>query len=82
MSSKDDFLLSVEDLRVYFHSDGTVSRAVDGVSYEVRQGETTCLVGESGCGKTVSVLAILGLVPQPPGEIPEGEILFKGRNLL
>jgi oligopeptide/dipeptide ABC transporter ATP-binding protein len=82
MSSKDDFLLSVEDLRVYFHSDGTVSRAVDGISYEVKEGETVCLVGESGCGKTVSVLAILGLVPQPPGEIPEGEILFKGRNLL
>ena len=75
-------LLSVQDLKVFFHSDGNISRAVDGVSYEVREGETVCLVGESGCGKTVSVLAILGLVPQPPGEIHGGEILFKGKNLL
>ena len=75
-------LLSVEDLKVFFHSDGVVSRAVDGVSYEIREGETVCLVGESGCGKTVSALAILGLVPQPPGEIPGGKILFKGKNLL
>ncbi|MFB0506145.1 MAG: ABC transporter ATP-binding protein [Thermodesulfobacteriota bacterium] len=82
MSCGNEPLLSVENLKVFFHSDGTVSRAVDGVSYEVKEGETVCLVGESGCGKTVSVLAILGLVPQPPGEIPGGEILFKGRSLL
>jgi len=77
-----DPLLSVHDLKVFFHTDNVVSRAVDGVSYEVREGETVCLVGESGCGKTVSALAILGLVPQPPGEIRGGEILFKGKNLL
>ncbi len=82
MSIGNDLLLSVEDLKVFFHSDGVVSRAVDGVSYEVKEGETVCLVGESGCGKTVSALAILGLVPQPPGEIPGGKILFKGKNLL
>jgi oligopeptide/dipeptide ABC transporter ATP-binding protein len=82
MSPKDNLLLSVEDLKVFFHSDGKVARAVDGVSYEVREGETVCLVGESGCGKTVSVLAILGLIPRPPGEINEGKIFFKGRNLL
>lgn len=75
-------LLSVHDLKVFFQTDNVVSRAVDGVSYEVREGETVCLVGESGCGKTVSALAILGLVPQPPGEIRGGEILFKGKNLL
>ena len=75
-------MLSVHDLKVFFHSDNIVSRAVDGVSYEIRKGKTVCLVGESGCGKTVSVLAILGLVPQPPGEIPGGKILFKGKNLL
>ncbi len=75
-------LLSVENLKVFFHSDGAVSRAVDGVSYEIRKGETVCLVGESGCGKTVSVLAILGLIPQPPGEISGGKIFFKGKNLL
>ncbi len=82
MVSKNDLLLSVQDLKVFFHSDGDVSRAVDGASYEVRTGETVCLVGESGCGKTVSALAILGLIPQPPGEINGGKILFKGRNLL
>ncbi len=80
--SENERLLSVNNLRVYFHGDGKVSRAVDGVSYEVKEGETVCIVGESGCGKTVSALAILGLIPQPPGEIPDGKILFKGRNLL
>ncbi|MBW2168637.1 MAG: ABC transporter ATP-binding protein [Deltaproteobacteria bacterium] len=78
----DTILLSVEDLRVYFRGNETLSRAVDGLSYEVRQGETVCLVGESGCGKTVSALAVLGLVPMPPGEIAGGKILFEGKNLL
>ncbi len=75
-------LLLVEDLKVFFHTDGTISRAVDGVSYALGEGETVCLVGESGCGKTVSALAILGLVPQPPGKVTGERILFKGRNLL
>jgi oligopeptide/dipeptide ABC transporter ATP-binding protein len=75
-------VLSVEDLKVFFHSDSVVSRAVDGVGYEIRAGETVCLVGESGCGKTVSALAILGLIPQPPGEVSGRGIFFKGRNLL
>ncbi len=78
----NELLLSIKGLKVFFHGDGVVSRAVDGVSYDIREGETVCLVGESGCGKTVSALAILGLVPQPPGEIPGGKILFKGKNLL
>ncbi len=80
--TRNETLLSVHDLQVFFHSDSIVSRAVDGVSYDIREGETVCLVGESGCGKTVSALAILGLVPQPPGEIPGGKILFRGKNLL
>ncbi|MEJ2067936.1 MAG: ABC transporter ATP-binding protein [Deltaproteobacteria bacterium] len=75
-------MLSVEDLKVYFVSDSTVARALDGASYEVRKGETVCLVGESGCGKTVSALAILGIVPQPPGKIMGGRVLFDGQNLL
>jgi len=75
-------LLSVEDLKVYFRGDETLARAVDGLSYEVRQGETVCLVGESGCGKTVSALAVLRLIPNPPGEIVGGKVLFKGKNLL
>ena len=77
-----ELLLSVKNLKVYFRGDETVARALDGVSYEIRQGETVCLVGESGCGKTVSALTILGLIPRPPGEIAGGEILFKGLNIL
>jgi oligopeptide/dipeptide ABC transporter ATP-binding protein len=79
---KKDLLLSVNDLKVYFHGEETVSKAVDGISYEVEKGEIVCLVGESGCGKTVSALTILGLVPCPPGKIEGGEILFKDKNLL
>jgi peptide/nickel transport system ATP-binding protein len=78
----ENIVLSVEDLRVYFRGDETLARAVDGLSFKVRQGETVCLVGESGCGKTVSALAVLGLIPRPPGEIAGGKILFEGKNLL
>jgi peptide/nickel transport system ATP-binding protein/oligopeptide transport system ATP-binding protein len=75
-------MLSVQDLSVYFISDGRIARAVDGVSYEVRQGETVCLVGESGCGKTVSALTILGIIPRPPARIMGGKVLFDNQNLL
>jgi len=75
-------MLSVEDLKVYFFSDERVARAVDGVSYDVQKGETVCLVGESGCGKTVSALAIMRILPIPPGRIIGGRILFHGQNLL
>ncbi len=74
-------LLSVEDLAVSFTSGDRVARAVDGVSFDIRRGETVCVVGESGCGKTVSALSILGLIPTPPGKITGGRILFKGQNL-
>ena len=74
--------LSVQDLKVYFFSEGRVARAVDGVSYQVRKGETVCLVGESGCGKTVSALTIMRILPIPPGRIMGGAILFEGQNLL
>jgi peptide/nickel transport system ATP-binding protein/oligopeptide transport system ATP-binding protein len=76
------FLLSVQDLSVQFEGDETIARALDGVSYGVRERETVCIVGESGCGKTVSALSILGLVPQPPGRITGGEIFFNEQNLL
>lgn len=79
---EDNLLLSVQDLKVYFRGDETVARALDGVSYDIYKGETVCLVGESGCGKTVSALTILGLIPRPPGEIAAGRILFEGKNLL
>ncbi len=75
-------MLTVQDLRVYFQSDECLSRAVEGVSFDVREGEKVCLVGESGCGKTVSALSIMGLIPSPPGKIAGGGIIFKDRNLL
>lgn len=78
----NNILLSIQDLKVYFRADDNVARAVDGVSVDVCNGESVCLVGESGCGKTVSALTILGLVPQPPGEIVSGKVLFKGKDLL
>ncbi len=82
VSTNKDILLSVQDLRVHFHTNQSVARALDGVSYEVRKGETVCLVGESGCGKTVSALAILGLIPRPPGEIAGGKVWFREADLL
>ena len=72
----------VNDLKVYFDTDLGLAKAVDGVTYQVGRGETVCLVGESGCGKTVSALSILGLLPQPPAKIAGGEVVFKGINLL
>jgi oligopeptide/dipeptide ABC transporter ATP-binding protein len=77
----DNTLISVQDLKVYFRTGHGRARAVDGVSFDVRERETVCLVGESGCGKTVSALSILGLIPTPPGEIVGGRILFRGKNL-
>ena len=75
-------LLSVEDLRVHFHTDAGVVKAVDGVSWAVRAGETLGIVGESGSGKSVSALAVMGLVPVPPARYESGRILFKGRDLM
>ena len=80
--SNDDLLLDVRGLRTYFKTREAVSRAVDGVSFQMFRGRTLGMVGESGCGKSVTSLSILRLVPSPPGEIVEGEILFKGRDLL
>ena len=75
-------VLAVEGLRVHFTGESGVARAVDGVDVTVGRRETVCLVGESGCGKTVSALAVLGLVPGPPGVLAGGRIRFGGRNLL
>jgi len=75
-------MLSIQDLKVYFQIDGILSRAVDGVSFDISKGETVCLVGESGCGKSVSALTILGIIPQPPAKIMGGKVLFNGQNLL
>ena len=75
-------LLEVNDLRTYFYTQEGVVKAVDGTSYSVEAGETLGLVGESGCGKSVSALSILRLIPSPPGKIVSGEIMFQGRDLL
>ncbi|MFN2608683.1 MAG: ABC transporter ATP-binding protein [Acidimicrobiales bacterium] len=75
-------LLSVRDLRTWFASDAGDAKAVDGVSFDVMPGEIFGIVGESGSGKSVTALSILGLIPQPPGRIESGEILWKGRDLL
>ncbi len=75
-------ILSIRDLAVEFATDAGVVRAVDGVSYDVHRGETLGIVGESGSGKSVSQLAVLGLIPQPPGRIVRGEALFDGKDTL
>jgi oligopeptide transport system ATP-binding protein len=75
-------LLDVRDLVTRFHTpEGTVY-AVNGISFHVKEGETLAVVGESGCGKSVSMLSILGLIPIPPGEIASGSALYAGQDLL
>ncbi len=68
-------LLEVKQLKTYFFTRNGVVQAVDGVSFSIRKGESLCLVGESGCGKTATALSILRLIDSPPGKILGGEIL-------
>lgn len=75
-------LLSVKDLKTYFYTDDGVIPAVDGISFDLDRGGTIGIVGESGCGKSVTSLSVMGLIPQPPGKIEGGEIVFEGRDLL
>src|SRR5215471_14625735 len=75
-------LLEVADLRTWFFTRDGIVRAVDGVSFHVMPGETLAIVGESGCGKSVTALSILRLVPSPPGRIVSGAIRLDGRDLL
>jgi len=75
-------LLEVKNLKTYFYTDDGVAKAVDDVSFALDSGETLGLVGESGCGKSVSALSIMRLIAQPPGKIVNGEILFKGKDIL
>lgn len=74
-------LLEVKNLKTYFYTDDGVAKAVDDVTFDLDKGETLGLVGESGCGKSVSALSIMRLIPDPPGKIVGGEILFKGQEL-
>ena len=75
-------LLDVRDLHTEFRTGAGIVRAVDGVSYTVEQGETVAIVGESGSGKSVGALSILRLIPDPPGRITRGQVLFLGRDLM
>jgi len=80
--SDSEILLEVKNLKTQFFTEDGVVKAVDDISFYIRQGEVLGLVGESGCGKTVSSLSVLRLVPDPPGKIVGGEVLFRGENLL
>ncbi len=80
--SPNNVLLSVRDLSVSFRTEGGVVRAVNGSSFDIEKGKTLALVGESGCGKSVTAMSVLRLIPQPPGQIEEGQILFRGMELL
>jgi peptide/nickel transport system ATP-binding protein len=75
-------LLDVKNLKTYFFTDEGMVRAVDGVDLYINQGETLGVVGESGCGKSVTALSIMRLIPQPPGKIVEGQIIYNGVNLV
>ena len=78
----NDLVLQVEDLRTYFNTDDGVVKAVDGISFELHKGETLGLVGESGCGKSVSCLSVMKLIPSPPGRIMSGTAVLQGKNIL
>jgi len=77
-----DKLLSIRDLKTEFKGPQGTARAVDGLSFDLEAGRTLGLVGESGCGKSVTALSILRLIPSPPGRIAGGQVMFKGRDLL
>jgi len=74
--------MEVKNLKTEFHTEEGTVYAVNGVSYVLNEGETLGVVGESGCGKSVHALSIMGLIPQPPGKISDGEVIFRGRDLL
>jgi len=78
----DRALLQVRNLKTHFHTEDGLVRAVDGVNFRIRPAECFALVGESGCGKSVTAFSILRLIPCPPGQIADGQILFEGRDLL
>ena len=75
-------VLQVKNLKTYFYTEEGMVPAVDGLDFELGKGETLAIVGESGCGKSVTSLSVLRIVPTPPGKILDGEILYKGEDLL
>jgi len=82
MSSANGNLLEVNDLRTYFDTEDGVVKAVDGISFRLKRGETLGIVGESGSGKSVTNLSIIRLIPDPPGRIVGGEVVFNGQDIL
>lgn len=78
----DNRLLEIKNLRTYFHTQMGVIKAIDGISFSVERGDILGILGESGCGKSVTALSIMRLIPSPPGKIESGEILFVGKNML
>lgn len=75
-------VLQVKGLKTYYYTEEGVVPAVDGLDFEVEPGETFAIVGESGCGKSVTSLSILRLIPSPPGKIIDGEIIYHGQDLV
>ena len=82
MSQNNGKLLEVKDLRTYFETEDGIVKAVDGITFELKRGETLGIVGESGSGKSVTNLSIIRLIPDPPGKIVSGEVIFDGQDLL
>jgi len=82
MSQNDGNLLEVKDLRTYFQTEDGLVKAVDGITFNLKRGETLGIVGESGSGKSVTNLSIIRLIPDPPGKIVAGEVIFDGQDLL
>ncbi|MEI8145893.1 MAG: ATP-binding cassette domain-containing protein, partial [Alphaproteobacteria bacterium] len=81
-ATSGDVVLEVQSLATHFRTERGLFRAVDGVSFELRRGRTLGIVGESGCGKSVTSLSIMGLVPEPPGIRAGGKVLLEGEDLL
>src|SRR5688500_20127176 len=75
-------ILSVTDLKTYFQTEDGVVKAVDGISFELKKGETLGIVGESGSGKSVTNLSVMRLIPEPPGKIVGGDVIFDGADVL
>jgi oligopeptide transport system ATP-binding protein len=82
MESQNGTILSVSDLRTYFQTDDGIVKAVDGITFELKKGETLGIVGESGSGKSVTNLSVIRLIPEPPGKIVSGEVIFNGRDIM
>ena len=78
--AENPIILEVNDLRTYFFNRTSTVKAVDGISFNLRQGETLGIVGESGCGKTITALSLLRLVPKPAGRIIDGQIVLNGED--